>query len=224
VVWGKASWQKDLVDPPDGLEAFVEVPIRCSNCNQLYVAVYESHQRKGGEWASPSFLETVPATIAPTLPSKTIMKIAPSFSKIYDEAVAAESAGLKELLGAGYRRALEALVKEYLTFKNPARAGVYKRTALANCIKDHIDHDTIKELAEKAVSVGNDFTHFEKRGVHEIADLKGLIALVRRWIELQEETALVRARLISPDVRPPELRTGSVVDDFRSESAENDRE
>jgi hypothetical protein len=220
-VCGKASWVQSYDGDSPEPEAVVEVPVRCCICDQLYVALYATmHEGAFGDgssqgWSDPHFFATVPPAIAPTLPSKTIMKISPSFSKIFDETVAAELAGLTELLGAGYRRALEFLVKDYLIFKNPERADVIKRTFLANCIKDNIDDDTITELADKAVSIGNDFTHFERRGVHEVADLKGLIVLVRRWVEFKEDAALARARF-SSDVRPAELRVGLAVDDLTS--------
>jgi hypothetical protein len=200
-VCGKASWVQSYDGDSPEPEAVVEVPVCCCICDQLYVALYATgHESVFGDgsegWTAPHFFATVPPAIAPTLPSKTIMKISPSFSKIFDETAAAELAGLTELLGAGYRRALEFLVKDYLIFKNPERADVIKRAFLANCIKENIDDDTIKELAEKAVSIGNDFTHFERRSVHEIADLKVLIALVRRWVEFHEDAALARARYL----------------------------
>jgi hypothetical protein len=178
----------------------IEVPIKCSHCELLYIGCYscdESYDPESPGWSAPEFFATVPRTIPPTLASPTLMKIAPSFSKIYDETSAAELAGLTELLGAGYRRALEFLVKQYLIFMNPGKTETYENAALRSCIKDHIDDETIKELADKAASVGNDFTHLVYYGNHDIEDLKGLIALVRRWIELKEETRLVRARLIS---------------------------
>ena len=141
-------------------DGVLEVPVQCASCFQLYVARYFSYsdlaEVEPGDWSGdPLFIGTVPAVVAPTLPSKTIMTISPSFSKIYDETAAAELAGLTELLGAGYRRALEALVKEYLIFKNPAETEVYKKTALGNCIKHHIDEETRRlenSLSRQSVS------------------------------------------------------------------------
>lgn len=41
-------------------------------------------------------------------------------------------------------------------------------------------------------------------GGHDIEDLKGLIELARRWIELKKETEMVRARLLWPRRYLPE--------------------
>lgn len=188
---GEVSYNED-----DGSEIYLEVPIRCPACSQLYIAHYTQYRNDYDP--AFAFTGTVPRVLPPTLVSKVMKKIAPTHAVIYDQAIAAEEARLSEISGPGFRRALEALVKEYLIYKKPDQEQSYRETALRNCIKHHVDDLTIRQLADKATLVGNDLTHFTKYNDEDVQDLKDLITLVRRWIELHEETAEVRQRLGLP--------------------------
>jgi len=56
-------------------------------------------------------------------------------------------------------------------------------TVIGKCINDHIEHEKIKELAKRAVWLGNDEAHFVRKWENKsIDDLKLLIELVVNWI------------------------------------------
>lgn len=66
---------------------------------------------------------------------------------------------------------------------------------LGTCIRDHIKAPEIEEIAKKAVAIGNDYVHFHKYTKHEVHELRGLINLVWRWIELREEIRIENERI-----------------------------
>jgi hypothetical protein len=61
----------------------------------------------------------------------TVDAISPQFVKIYNQAYAAESAGLNEIAGLGYRKSLEFLIKDYAISLTPDDAEAIKASFLA---------------------------------------------------------------------------------------------
>ena len=91
----------------------------------------------------------------------------------------------------GFRKALEFLVKDYLISKEADRARHedIKRKLLGACIADDVADDRIKTVAARAAWLGNDETHYVRRWQdHDITDLKRLIDLTVKWIEMELET------------------------------------
>lgn len=122
--------------------------------------------------------------------SPVIQEISSQFVKIYNEAFSAEQMGLMEICGAGYRKALEFLIKDYV-MKGKSEEGQekIKRMQLMLCIKEYVDNDNIKMVAERAAWLGNDETHYVRKWEEkDVQDLKGLIRLTIWWIEQTTET------------------------------------
>ena len=122
--------------------------------------------------------------------SDTIDSISPDFVRIYNESYAAEQMSLDDICGVGYRKALEFLVKDYVSKgKTNEEIQRIRAKALAKCIDEFVSDERIKQVAKRAVWLGNDETHYirkwEGRDVH---DLKGIIHLAIRWIEQEVET------------------------------------
>ena len=64
-----------------------------------------------------------------------------------------------------------------------------KRMQLMPCIKEYVDNDNIKKVAERAAWLGNDETHYVRKWEEkDVQDLKGLIRLTIWWIEQTTET------------------------------------
>lgn len=192
------------IDDDGFVEWIVGVPLSCGRCNRGYVAEYYGNQSEFDP-DDLSYLGTVPEAEPHVAVSEALTKISPSFAKVYDEAVAAQATGLEELSGAGYRRALEFLVKDYLISKEPSKEEQFRSMPLGVCIRDHIDLPEVQELAKEALDIGNDFVHFTQYGKREVQELRGLINLVWRWIELQEEVRIERDRLAALKRRPEEV-------------------
>jgi hypothetical protein len=110
----------------------------------------------------------------------------PLFQEIYNQALQAESLKLNHIAGMGYRKALEFLIKDYLINFKEEDAEVIKGKLLGRCIKNHIENENIRELAERAAWLGNDETHYYRTWIgKDINDLKQLIDLVIHWISME---------------------------------------
>lgn len=110
----------------------------------------------------------------------------PMFCQIYNEAYFAEQNGLLEICGVGYRKSLEFLIKDYLIILNPDKEEQIKKNSISNCISSFVKDTRIKSVASRAIWLGNDHTHYEKKwNDKDLADLKTLIKLTISWIELE---------------------------------------
>ena len=155
----------------------------CSNtkCRRIYVLAYTDGFNRvlpNSEPAKKTF-------------SSIILDISPSFDTIYNQAFYAEQIGLNQICGVGYRKALEFLVKDYLISQSSDESfkEKIKYKFLGNCIQDDVSNRQIKVVAQRAVWLGNDETHYT-RIWHDkdVNHLKQLIELVIRWIENEVET------------------------------------
>jgi len=121
--------------------------------------------------------------------SEIIQGISPSFCEIYNQAYAAQQMNLFQICGVGYRKALEFLIKDYIIGHLGKSKESIEQKNLAKCIKEDISDERIKAVAERAVWLGNDETHYVRKWEDkEIKDLIGLIHLTIRWIESEVET------------------------------------
>lgn len=174
---------------------FLEIAVQCPSCSQLFIAEYDIEQVGEKQWEA-NLTGTVPRSVAQTVRSRKLSRISPRFFTVFDEASAAEQSGLLQICGAGYRKALEILVKDYLIHKQPKSKMLYRQTGLRSCIKDHIQDEVIREIADGAASLGNEQTHYSSDFTpKDVEELKSLITLVSQWIELHEVTDETRRRL-----------------------------
>lgn len=131
--------------------------------------------------------------------SPIIRSISTGFVNIYNQSEAAESYGLRDICGVGYRKALEFLIKDYIISSMPALKLTVENKLLAACISDHIDNQKIVAISKRAVWLGNDETHYIRKweGM-DITHLKQLIALTAHWIETEELTKEMIAGMPDP--------------------------
>lgn len=126
--------------------------------------------------------------------SEIISNISGLFVTIYNQAYHAEQMELDQICGVGYRKALEFLIKDYLISKETEEQvkDNIKKKFLSNCIQDHVQNDNIKNVAKRAVWLGNDETHYVRTWADkDVQNLKQLIELTVRWIENEIETERV---------------------------------
>jgi hypothetical protein len=161
---------------------------RCCNnsCNSHFVIVPD----RGG-----IFVRILPNSIPVSKDfSEIITSISPSFSDIYNQAYYAEQMLFDQICGVGYRKALEFLIKDYLISKETDEQIIenIKKKFLNNCIQENVQNDNIKNVAKRAVWLGNDETHYVRQWEDkDVQDLKKLIDLTVRWIENEIETERV---------------------------------
>ena len=126
--------------------------------------------------------------------SEIITSISSQFVSIYNQAYHAEQIGLDQICGVGYRKAIEFLIKDYLLQKetNDKQKENIKNKFLGNCIQEDVQDKNIKEVAKRAVWLGNDETHYVRVWADkDVSHLKQLIDLTIRWIENEIETERV---------------------------------
>ena len=131
----------------------------------------------------------VPLTVETSKSDDTINKISPDFASVYREAEEAELRNLKLVCGPGYRKALEFLIKDYVIKLNRDRAEEIKKLILGKCISEFVKNEKVKEVAARAVWLGNDETHYLRKWEDkDLQDLKNLISLTVHWIAMEELT------------------------------------
>lgn len=126
--------------------------------------------------------------------SEIITSVSNQFTSIYNQAYHAEQVGLDQICGVGYRKAIEFLIKDYLLLKitDDNQKENIKNKFLGNCIQEDVQDTNIKEVAKRAVWLGNDETHYVRHWEDkDVQYLKKLIDLTVRWIENEIETERV---------------------------------
>ena len=169
----------------------------CPKCRHMFIAEYDAtaslRNYKGDiEFKDAKLRRTYPAEPSKYPFSKHISSVSPSFVETYHQSEAAELSGLLEVAGCGYRKSLEFLVKDYLCYKTPEDEQTIKGEFLGNSVK-RIDDRRLQILAERAVWIGNDETHYiRKHDDLDVVDMKRFIKAAVHFVdaELTFEEAL----------------------------------
>lgn len=163
----------------------------CTKCREIFLAKYNGTRSPSGT-NNPIFEKLIPITPNTDSFSAGISELSPTFVNTYNQAQFAESQGLTEICGIGYRRALEFLVKDYLIHLFPDQEEAIKSEFLGKSIQ-RINNDHIKVLAERSTWIGNDETHYvRKHEDFDYTDMKRFIVAMVRYVdsELTFEEAL----------------------------------
>ena len=178
-VFGVDEYSKAVV------ESYYWAVFQCPSpaCESLFIAGYD----KPGVSGHPLLLAKVfPETQVKREFDDYILEASPRFCSIWQQARQAETAGLVDICGPGYRKALEFLIKDYLSSRNPTEAKKYQRTALRNCIEHHVSDANVKACATRAAILGNDETHYLRDWTDkDVGDLKALVELTLYWISAE---------------------------------------
>jgi hypothetical protein len=174
-----------------GEKKLLEVIFRCTNhkCQHCFIAMYDVKSFDGKNNNNVSFYKFTFSVARPKIPlpqhfSEQITKVSPSFTKIYNQAIAAESQGLTEINGIGLRKSIEFLVKDFAIHLSPDKEEEIKKAKLGGTIKTYIKDEAVKSMATLATWLGNDETHYVRKWENkDIEDLKRLIRLTVNAIE-----------------------------------------
>lgn len=153
----------------------VQVVYRCRSkeCQEVFIATYE----REGSLDLYELKKLAPTNVREVSLPEEVTKTSPDFVRIYNQAIVAESADLEQLVGMGFRKALEFLIKDFASQEHPDRQDEIRRMSLGECIKTYIDVD-VQEFAERAAWLGNDETHYVRKWENkDIQDLKKLVEL-----------------------------------------------
>lgn len=165
----------------------LEIAFKCThrNCNSMFIGQYVRKQVNAGHQRVGvfSFVRAVPLKFLSPEIFEEVEDISPSFKTIYEQAAAAESFGLNEISGVGYRKALEYLIKDYCIHKDPDSEETIKSAFLGAVIQNHVQDANLKVCAQRAAWLGNDETHYVRKWEDkDINDLKILINLSCVWV------------------------------------------
>lgn len=168
----------------------LDVHMLCPACSNTIFASY-SLTRDTFTYYSAGLSYVSPARPKNYDWGEIISYTSPDFVEIYNQSAAAETYGLHQIAGVGYRKALEFLIKDYLisqTF-DPDKIAAIKSKFLGKCINEDIENPQLQKVAARAAWLGNDQTHYEQRyDDRDINDLKRMIRLTVHWISLLAET------------------------------------
>jgi len=159
----------------------LELFVICSNriCQSSYIGYYNMIGNNEFE-----FLNTSKGMSKKRVFAKTINSISTRFSKIYNQAYAAEQNELFDICGMGYRKALEFLIRNYCISLNSNNQLKIKDISISSVVKEFIEDDIIKQISIRAFWLGNDETHYiRKNEDYNLNDLKKFIDRIVGLIE-----------------------------------------
>ena len=158
-----------------------QIAFLCPNakCGRVFVAQYSWVQTR----SLYILMKTEPVYPQTKAFPQEIEDVSPGFTKLYNQAQAAEAYGLEDICGVGYRKALEFLIKDYLIQQHSDEQADIKSEFLGTCIRTRVQESRVKQCAERAAWLGNDETHYERRwSGKDLEDLKMLIDLTVHWV------------------------------------------
>lgn len=150
----------------------------CTSCFQTFVTLHKCSLSSSGSHRSyqSELIYTEPVRFCAEQFDAGISDLSPQFVKIYNQALAAESSGLDEIAGLGYRKAMEFLIKDFCIHLKPDDAEKIKSMPLAQCIKFYVNNEQIQTLATRAAWIGNDEAHYvRKQEDRDVSDMKSFI-------------------------------------------------
>ncbi|MGN0131499.1 MAG: hypothetical protein ACI4AA_03560 [Lachnospiraceae bacterium] len=157
----------------------------CMSCKGVFVADYGVTTNATGGYKSSDPTNIAPNRFVEMQFDESIKLLSPQFVKIYNQALAAETSGLDEIAGLGYRKALEFLIKDFAIHEYPENTETIKKMLLSPCIQKYIDDDRIKTLAERSVWIGNDEAHYiRKQEDRDVNDMKSFIKATVYFISM----------------------------------------
>jgi hypothetical protein len=167
------------------IAAFLHTSCSCVGCNKRTQLFLMNAPKKdvgsGGFHDARLFQFPKPSVQGPF--EDEIVETSPSFVEIHSQAQESEGLGLNTLVGIGFRKALEFLIKDYLISKRPNEKEAISRANLSQCINKYVPDPNIKMCAERATWLGNDETHYVRTWPdNDLKDLKRLIKLTQYWI------------------------------------------
>lgn len=154
----------------------------CKGCDNTFISKYGFIPKKTtynhAEYFETVFLESVPLKFEERRFDQRIKSLSERFVQIFNQSFNAESIGLYEIAGCGYRKALEILVKDYSISFFPDKKDVISAPGftLSSCIKDYINDNEIKSLATAVSWLGNDEVHYTRK--HTEKDLGDLLSFL----------------------------------------------
>lgn len=170
---------KDGIHQPNALYSL----FLCPHCKQVIMRKAPIFENSRGRLEELSGVTFHPNNPSQTRFSDAIATLSPQFVEIYHQSESAEAAGLNEVCGIGYRKAIEFLVKDYCCSVDPEQSENIRNEFLGQTL-NRIQENRIKTLAQGAVWLGNDETHYVRKNEdRDITDMKRFIAALVHFLD-----------------------------------------
>jgi hypothetical protein len=165
------------------------------SCCKIIVAIYKEIDGYSHKYTYSSYYPK-DEFLSPEF-SDTINKLSPNFIEIYKQSAIAEHYQCKDIAGAGYRKALEFIVKDYaIKYNNETESAKIRTMPLSQVIETYLKSSKLKDIAKRATWLGNDEVHYEKKWKNEnLETLKKAITISIRDIENEVETTDIINRM-----------------------------
>lgn len=145
----------DVISYASASSRHVLLVLRENGCSTPFLAVYLFVENE------PQLLIVYPSTQARTF-DDLIVDTSSRFVDLYNQAYAAEQLGSLDLAGAGYRNALEVLIKDFAINVLGEDESVVSKKKLYKAIEDYYPHPNTAGLPQVVRDLGNDYTHYQK--------------------------------------------------------------
>lgn len=169
---------------------YADVVFRCASrlCHRLFIYGYRD-DRMTTETNFKLRYKSEYFKSPPHIP-ETVAKLSPKFVEIFTQADSAKKAGLTEIMGLGYRKSFEFLIKDYVlknieNEKENIKKSVRGEYRLQNIITSYFsDNKRVQEIAKRVGWLGNDHAHYDRIQLdHGVEDLLVLIHIVMNHID-----------------------------------------
>ncbi|KEZ51344.1 DUF4145 domain-containing protein [Metabacillus indicus] len=153
---------------------------KCPDCEKFFVTLHKRYKENNQELEYISVYPNQKKVQFHDL----IEKISPRFIDVYNQAYTAEQQNHLDVAGAGYRLALEILIKDFAINALHEDPKVVKRKSLSNALKDYLDEQEALTSADVVRILGNDYVHYEQKheGV-EFTELKWYLEMFIKRLE-----------------------------------------
>lgn len=204
----------------DSVEPSLWIPMVCpvDRCARPYFAVYQRPSPAAPYAPDYAYWYSTPSKPPTHVRDEIIEEISEDYYSILDQALAAETHRLDLIAGMGYRKALEYLVKDYVTIncRNAYREAkaANDEAALAKALSEYeailaqplgkiiklIPHELTKQVADRCAWLGNDETHYSRKwSAHDVEDLKELLGIVASFLSNDERARRYVEKMPRPD-------------------------
>ena len=170
------------------MDFFVYCTHICPSCHRIFISKHHLYKNpmsllgfSGDFYDNEQFLFPCAHSFVEIPPR--IVSDFPHFVNVYKEAQCAKAYGLKNIYGMALRKATECLVKEYATKQNPNDKDTIAEKKLGGCIKQYINSEEIRALADASRLIGNNESHWKNTNTNDdICLLENCIIALMQYI------------------------------------------
>ncbi|HJH11458.1 MAG TPA: hypothetical protein K8V30_07240 [Metalysinibacillus jejuensis] len=162
-------------------EEFIFLLHKCKGCEGKFLTTHLLDKQTQATTFKSIYPPAVNMEISPV-----IMQFSPKFIQIYRQAHTAELERHTELAAAGYRLALEILVKDFAKLEQPERAEVIRKMPLVECAETYFPDLFVLVQRDLAQALGSDYIAYtQDQNTEEFNELKYFLDIFLQNIEMK---------------------------------------